>query len=151
MEDLDPALFRNDWPHVLMFRGRNDPFCNYMDPICEELEKELKCKIFRIDVWKSAQSMELLQQFDALGKDKCGGVPYFFNKKTKYHICGATTKANLKKLMKNEECDAMLPPDAKELDFTEDSQVSEGMTKFWEDLRAKAKEKMARREADGGK
>jgi hypothetical protein len=65
-----------------------------MAPLVEKLEKEEGVKLERFEVWHNAKNAEMMQKFD---KDFCGGVPFFFNKKTSKWICGSTSYENLKK------------------------------------------------------
>ena len=54
--------------------------------ILEQLQKDLKVKISRVEVWHNEENAQMLEEID-LGK--CGGVPFFFNKRTKKWLCGA--------------------------------------------------------------
>ena len=65
-----------------------------MDPLDEKLEKELKVKIKRIEVWHNAKNAALMEQYD---RGFCGGVPFYFNTKTGQWICGAVPYETLKK------------------------------------------------------
>ena len=79
---------------LLMFTGAECPHCHEMDPLMERLEKEEKIKIEMLEVWHSSKNKKIQEEYD---NGKCGGVPFFFNKKTKKFICGSTSYANLKK------------------------------------------------------
>jgi len=65
-----------------------------MEPLVERLEKELKVKVTRLEVWHDAQNAKLLASLD---KGFCGGVPFFFNMKSKKWICGEAPYDDLKK------------------------------------------------------
>lgn len=79
---------------LLMFTGTECAHCHEMEPLVEKLEKEAKLTVTRVEVWHSAENMKLLQQLD---KGFCGGVPFFFNKKTGKWLCGSTNYEELKK------------------------------------------------------
>ncbi len=64
-----------------------------MVPLVERLEEEEKVKIAKLDVWHNEQNATLMKQYD---KSYCGGVPFFFNKKTGKWICGETDYERLK-------------------------------------------------------
>ena len=79
---------------LLFFTGRECVHCKTMKPLVERLEKEERVKLEEIEVWHNEQNAKMMQQYD---KGYCGGVPFFFNKKTGKWICGATSYENLKK------------------------------------------------------
>ena len=72
---------------LLEFYGTNCPHCVKMAPLIERLEEQ-GMKLERYEVWHNAQNAEMLKKFD---KGFCGGVPFFFNKKSGKWICGSTT------------------------------------------------------------
>ncbi|MBI2232569.1 MAG: hypothetical protein HYU56_01505 [Candidatus Aenigmarchaeota archaeon] len=73
---------------LLEFYGTECPHCKTMEPLIDRLEKETALKIQRLEVWHNEANAKLLRQLD---KGFCGGVPFFFNKKTEKWICGSTT------------------------------------------------------------
>ena len=79
---------------LVMFFGIECEHCHDMDPLVEKLEKELKVEVKKIEVWHNAKNAAL---FEKLDKGECGGVPFFYNEKTKKSICGAVDYAILKK------------------------------------------------------
>lgn len=79
---------------LLDFYGTECPHCHDMDPLVEKLEKELKVKVEKLEVWHNAKNAALLEKCDTEG---CGGVPFFYNEKNKKSICGAVDYAILKK------------------------------------------------------
>ena len=81
---------------LLEFYGTECHFCIEMKPMIEKLEKELKLKIEKIEVWHNSKNAELLKKYD---KGLCGGVPFFFNKKTGTFICGFADYDELKNWM----------------------------------------------------
>ena len=68
---------------LLMFYGIECEHCHDMDPLVEKLEKELKVEVKKIEVWHNAKNAALLEKLD---KGECGGVPFFYNEKTKKSI-----------------------------------------------------------------
>ncbi len=81
-------------PYLLDFYGTECVHCHEMDPLVERLEKEEKLKVTKLEVWHNSKNAALLESLD---KGKCGGVPFFYNKKTGKSICGSTSYENLKK------------------------------------------------------
>ena len=79
---------------LVEFYGTECSHCIEMQPLMEKMEKELKVKIERLEVWHNAKNAKLLQETD---NGFCGGVPFFFNRKTGKWICGSTSYENLKK------------------------------------------------------
>ena len=79
---------------LLEFYGTECHFCIQMEPMIEQLEKELKVKIEKIEVWHNAANAAMLEKVDA---GRCGGVPFFFNEATGAFICGAASYEELKK------------------------------------------------------
>ena len=81
-------------PYLLDFYGTECPHCIEMNPLIEKLEKEEGVKVKKIEVWHDAKNAEMWKKLD---NGKCGGVPFFFNTKTKKFICGSTSYEELKK------------------------------------------------------
>lgn len=79
--------------HLLMFTGTECPHCHDMDPLVARVEKETKLKVTKLEVWHDSKNAELLANTD---KGVCGGVPFFYNGKSKKHLCGAVLYATLK-------------------------------------------------------
>ena len=79
---------------LLMFFGTECTHCHDMDPLVKKLEKELKIKVEKLETWHNSKNAALLEKCDTVG---CGGVPFFYNEKTKKSICGAVDYATLKK------------------------------------------------------
>ncbi len=80
--------------NLIEFYGTECVHCNEMKPLIERLEKEFSIKIESFEVWHNSKNAQMMQQFD---KGFCGGVPFFFNKKTGKWICGSTSYENFKK------------------------------------------------------
>ena len=73
---------------LIEFYGTECPHCKDMEPLMERLEKETGLKIERFEVWHNSKNAKLMEQYD---KGYCGGVPFFFNKKTGKWVCGSTS------------------------------------------------------------
>lgn len=82
---------------LLEFYGTECIHCREMDPLMKKLEKEHGLKIEKLETWHNSENKKLL---DSLDKGKCGGVPFFYNKKTKKTICGSTSYEELVKWAK---------------------------------------------------
>jgi thiol-disulfide isomerase/thioredoxin len=80
--------------HLLDFYGTECPHCIDMDPLMERLEKEEGIKVKKVEVWHNSKNAELWKKYD---QGKCGGVPFFYNTKTKKFLCGSTDYATFKK------------------------------------------------------
>ena len=80
---------------LLEFYGDTCPHCLAMKPLLRKLEKELKVKFTSYEVWHNPKNV---QKFEACDKDgECGGVPFYYNTKTKKSVCGEVSYAELKK------------------------------------------------------
>ena len=80
-------------PNLLEFYGTECKHCNDMKPFVERLESELGKELTKLEVWHNQQNLKKLEECD---QGRCGGVPFFFNKKTGKFICGSTTYDKLK-------------------------------------------------------
>jgi hypothetical protein len=65
-----------------------------MEPLVERLEQEEKVNVARLEVWHNEANAKLMREYD---KGFCGGVPFYFNKKTGKWICGGADYERLKK------------------------------------------------------
>ena len=151
---LSPIIYDSDkedaseetTPHLLQFRGRGDDYCAMMEPLKEQLAEEYGIQIRCFEVWHDSKNLELLRIFDS---GRCGGVPYFYNKRTKRWICGATTYENLRAWACDEVCEPFLPP--KELIEKQQEEKSEMQNRFQQivqKVKDTAKEKMQRRSGE---
>ena len=91
-------------PHLLMFRGHGDDYCKSMEPLLAKLEEDLGVKVRVFEVWYERKHLDFMRQLD---NDRCGGVPFFFNKRTRMHICGATTYENMLLWAKGKPCEPL--------------------------------------------
>jgi len=64
-----------------------------MEPLVERLETEEGVSIGRLEVWHHEANAKIMREYD---KGYCGGVPFFFNKKTGKWICGEADYERLK-------------------------------------------------------
>jgi hypothetical protein len=64
-----------------------------MDPLVKRLENEVDSKVERLEIWHNEGNAKLMKEYD---KGHCGGVPFFFNKRTGKWICGSTDYDQLK-------------------------------------------------------
>ena len=67
--------------HLLEFYGTECPCCVYMHKIVEQLEKIDGIKIKTLEVWHNKENEKKLIELDK--NSNCGGVPFFYNLKTK--------------------------------------------------------------------
>ena len=79
--------------HLLEFYGTECPHCTKMHDLVVQLEKEERIKVEAIEVWHNKENEKRLLEID---KDMCGGVPFFYNTKTKKFICGDASYEELK-------------------------------------------------------
>ena len=79
--------------HLLEFYGIECPHCERMHELIEKLEKEEGVTVEKIEVWHNEENEKRLLEID---KDMCGGVPFFYNTKTKEFICGEEEYSKLK-------------------------------------------------------
>jgi len=83
---------------LIEFYGTECVHCKDMVPLTERLNKENGIKITRLEVWHNSENAKLLKEVDKdeQGNEFCGGVPFFYNEKTKKKICGNTSFEKLK-------------------------------------------------------
>lgn len=77
-----------------MFYGTECSHCHEMIPLVEKLEKELKVKVDQLEIWHNSKNKAIFDKSNTIVK--CTGVPFFYNKKSKKGICGATSYDKLK-------------------------------------------------------
>jgi len=78
---------------LIEFYGTECSHCNEMAPLIERLEREEGVRIQKLEVWHNQKNAEIQQEMD---QGKCGGVPFFVNKKSGKWICGSTSYEKLK-------------------------------------------------------
>ena len=79
--------------HLLEFYGTECEHCARMRELVERLESEEGVKVERLEVWHNLENEKKLFELD---KSLCGGVPFFYNLKTKKWICGEVPYSELK-------------------------------------------------------
>jgi len=80
---------------LIMFYGTECTHCHEMMPLIEQLEKEEKVKVEQLEIRHDSKNKKKFDKSNSIVK--CTGVPFFYNKKTKKGICGATSYEKLKK------------------------------------------------------
>ena len=92
-------------PDLIFFYRISCPFTARARPELKCLESHLKnegrtrYRLRKLEVERNQENLTLLDEVD---KDLCGGVPFFYNKKTGAHVCGARQCAVLKEWAKME-------------------------------------------------
>jgi thiol-disulfide isomerase/thioredoxin len=79
---------------LIEFYGTECVHCRKMEPLIQRLQDEAGIKVVRLEVWHNEENAKLMMQLD---KDYCGGIPFFFNKKSGKWICGNTDYETLRK------------------------------------------------------
>lgn len=80
--------------HLLEFYGTACPHCVDMHELVERLEKEEGITVEAIEVWHNKENEKKMEAIESF--KECGGVPFFYNTKTKKFICGEDSYENLK-------------------------------------------------------
>ena len=83
---------------LIMFTGTECVHCKEMYPLVEQLEKELGLKVEHLEVWHNAENAAFLESIDKNpdGSVFCGGIPFFYNEKTRKKLCGNQKYEKLK-------------------------------------------------------
>ncbi|CRH00375.1 conserved Plasmodium protein, unknown function [Plasmodium relictum] len=95
-------------PHLLCFHSKDCEYCNSMEKLLKKLKEEENIKFLKLEMYENTYNFELLQQLDY--NNLCGGLPYYYNLKTHYNICGATTYKNLRNWALDKKCNPNEPP-----------------------------------------
>ena len=98
LKELNPLrLVMREEPYLVEFHGVMCEQCDEMKPVMRRLERKLKTRFLKYEVWNDPASYKLMQFLDRnpSGRSQCGGLPFFYNRKTGACVCGATTEANL--------------------------------------------------------
>jgi thiol-disulfide isomerase/thioredoxin len=85
---------------LLEFYGDTCPHCISMKPIVAKVEKKLKLKFEKLEVWNDEKNADRLGEID---RGLCGGVPFFYNTESKQFICGSSDEDTLIALAKGEK------------------------------------------------
>jgi hypothetical protein len=91
---LSKVLPHEDDCYLLEFHSDNCDNCDQMEPVLKRLEDDLDTKIRRINIFRRREFMGLLE---AIGFDECGGLPFYYNRRTGQAVCGATSYPNLRR------------------------------------------------------
>ena len=98
LKQLNPLsyIWREE-PYLIEFHAAGADQCDEMKPAMSAVEKSLNTRILKWDVWSDPAAYKLMQFLDKGpdGRSKCGGLPFFYNRKTGKIVCGATTEKNL--------------------------------------------------------
>ena len=98
LKQLNPLniLWREE-PYLIEFHAAGADQCDEMRPAMSAVEQALNTRILKWDVWSDPAAYKLMQFLDKGpdGRSKCGGLPFFYNRKTGKIVCGATTEKNL--------------------------------------------------------
>ncbi len=78
---------------LLEFFGKECPHCAAMEPLVARLEDEEGIALARFEVWHSEQNATYMRELD---QGRCGGVPFFYNKKNGKWLCGVVPYEKLK-------------------------------------------------------
>uniref|UniRef100_A0A0G4FCH4 Thioredoxin domain-containing protein n=1 Tax=Chromera velia CCMP2878 TaxID=1169474 RepID=A0A0G4FCH4_9ALVE len=95
-------------PWLFQFYSSTCERCEEMRPVVRRVETELKVKFKKLEVQRDVANAELLRIIDR--DSRCGGIPYFFNRKSHQWICGATTFENLRDLADGKRCKSNWAP-----------------------------------------
>lgn len=82
---------------LLEFYGDTCPHCIDMKPMVAKVEKKVKVKFEKLEVWNNDVNAERLGEID---RGLCGGVPFFYNTESKHFICGSCDEDSLVALAK---------------------------------------------------
>ncbi len=80
--------------NLLFFYGTECPHCIRMEKLVDKLTKE-GYAIQKIEIWHNEDNNKMMKKLDC-ESEPCGGVPFFFNQKTKKIVCGEATFKELK-------------------------------------------------------
>lgn len=80
---------------LIEFYGAECSHCQDMAPIVKKLQEE-GLEIVQKETWHDEANAE---EFEAVDKGRCGGVPFFVNPKTDAFICGEASEEDLRKLV----------------------------------------------------
>ncbi|MBI2326734.1 thioredoxin family protein [Candidatus Curtissbacteria bacterium] len=84
---------------LIKFYGQECGFCHQMEPLDERLEKELRVKLERLEVWHNEENANKMFSLQT----GCQGVPMYYNEDSKAVLCGAVDYDVLKGWAKGED------------------------------------------------
>ena len=87
---------------IIFFHGEDCPHCARMRPIVDKLEKELGCKIKRLEVWYDEKNAKEMRKYSdiILSAGEGLAVPAFVDVKNKECLVGEQEEKDLKKWLK---------------------------------------------------
>mmetsp|Transcript_8084 Transcript_8084/g.14639 ORF Transcript_8084/g.14639 Transcript_8084/m.14639 type:complete len:193 (+) Transcript_8084:81-659(+) len=129
--------------NLLEFYGIECDHCVDMEPLIEQLKEETGLFMRRFEVWYNDDNLRLLQKLDKEGS--CGGVPFFYNKRSREWICGATTYPNFKAWALGQPSERFLPPPKEEEEGKEDTSTMGQIRSFIDRIRKEGMERMQSR------
>ena len=80
--------------NLVYFFGGACRFTEKAKPEVSCLEASIQKRVVRLEVWEDKANQKAFEGVGGL--EKCGGVPFFFNKKTQSAVCGARSCEVLK-------------------------------------------------------
>lgn len=79
---------------LLFFYGLECPHCVVVEKHVDKLISE-GINIKKLEVWNNKENDKMMMELD-VGKDMCGGVPFFLNQNTGKTICGEASYEEIK-------------------------------------------------------
>lgn len=134
---------RREQTDLLCFYGNDCEMCEFMAKYIKEFEAEHPgMKIRRFETWSNRENDKLRMMCDSTSG--CGGVPFFYNRKTKAWICGATSYDNLRRWALGKSSASFLPP-ATQFKSQQAAPSSGGPRRLLADLRERSREMVEER------
>ena len=82
--------------HLLVFTGTECPHCDAMRPLFMKLMRDTGIQLEEKDTWASQADFRLMENYqEELDDPDCAGIPFFYNTKTKKHLCGEVSYKKL--------------------------------------------------------
>ena len=78
---------------LIYFYGEECGHCKNIEPLVEQLEKELRVTREKYEGWHNEENAKKMEEYD---KNLCGGVTFFYNTRSKEWICGEASYEKLK-------------------------------------------------------
>ena len=78
---------------LIEFYGSECSHCRSMEPLIARLQDEADVTLQRLEVWHNEENAGLMREYD---KGYCGGVPFFYNRRTGEWLCGSVSYDKLK-------------------------------------------------------
>lgn len=81
-----------DQCYLLEFIADSNNNCEQMEPVVRRLEDDLHTKVRRLNIQAKPEYMQL---YEYLNGPEGGNLPFFYNRRSAYAVCGPTTYKNL--------------------------------------------------------